>query len=320
MDTTQTHGLIRVSSRDPEIDAVLRKDHGSGVEYTRHFNQGEDFFLKLSRPLEVPAFAIHHDIRKPTPSSQYYRSLQELVHRVIELVPGVLGGLNYMFDPAEILRPAFYRLYRWEDRYYLYQLRLDIIFRPQLHQVVVRGTNDTTPVYRSDHLILDANVIPLSGIEGTADEPAAFHVEELISETWIGETGRGYFIQGIWIDSDLTKFFSKLMIPRGKRIYPYYPFNSKFRTVCLAPHDPEVERCGSMVPVLHRTRSFLAPYLESIQQVLREKEFNEALPLFEEIKSAVPRDLEAVWEPISMNVYLNSDDMKEFQVVVGEER
>ena len=318
MERVQSHGLIRVHARDATIDAILREDRGTGVSYTRHFNQSEDFFLKLAEPLEVPSFSIHHDIRRSEPSPQYAATLRELVKRIKQLVPGILQDLRYLFDPAEILRPAFYRLFRLNDRLYLFHLRIDLVFRPQRHQVVTRGTNDTTPVYQTDQLVIDTNVIPLREIEGPEHDPSIFVVEELISETWIGETGRGYFVQGIWIDSDLTKFFSKLMLPRGKRLYPYYPFNSKFRTVCLAPIDLEADARRQVIPFLHRARDFLQPHLEQIQQVLREEEFSENLPLFQELKERIPAEMEKYWAPLTMKVYLNEDDMKEFQVVLDE--
>lgn len=318
VEKVQTHGLIRIHARDEKIDALLREEQGEGVAYTRHFNQSEDFFLKLAEPLEVPSFSIHHDIRRSDPSPQYLITLRELVGRLKRLIPDILRDVQYLFDPAEVLRPAFFRLFRLNDQLYLFHLKIDLVFRPQQHEVITRGTNDTTPVYRTDQLIIDANVIPLRGLEGAEHNPTVLFVEELISETWIGETGRGYFVQGIWIDSDLTKFFTKLMIPRGKRLYPYFPFNSKFRTVCLAPLDLEAGARRRAIPFLHRARDFLKPHLEMIQQVLREKEFSEELPLFQELKERVPPEMEKFWEPLSMKVYLNEEDMKEFQVVLQE--
>ena len=310
--------MINAHTTDEEINAILGSDAGQGVTYTRHFSQSEDFFFKLAEPVEVPSFSIHHDVRKPEPSAEYIRTLREYIIRIKNLVPGVFRDLVYIFDPAEILRPTFYKLFHLEEHLFLYHMRIDMVFKPQHHEVVTRGTNDTTPVYRTDQLVLDANVIPLRRIQGSQEKPEQFLVDELISETWIGETGRGYFVQGIWIDSDLTKFFSKLMMPKGKRVYPFYPFNSKFRTVCLAPLDLEAKARGSVIPILHKSREFLRPHLDAIQQVLREQEFNESLPLFQEIKATVPPELEAFWTPVSMKVYLNEEDMKEFQVVIDE--
>ncbi len=87
--------------------------------------------------------------------------------------------------------------------------------------------------------------------------PAVAVVEQMISDTWIGETGRGYFIQGIWMDADLNKFFTKLVIPQGKRIYPYYPFTSKYRTICHNPIGISSAQRREAIPRLHRFIDFL---------------------------------------------------------------
>ena len=34
--------------------------------------------------------------------------------------------------------------------------------------------------------------------------------------TWKGESGEGYMIHGIWMDADINKFFSKLVLPKGR--------------------------------------------------------------------------------------------------------
>jgi hypothetical protein len=314
------HGAIRLHATDPEINDLLREETGAGIPYTRHFSQSEDFFLKLSEPFEVPSFSIHHDVRRSEPSSQYRDTLRGFFTRIRRMLPGVFSDLRYTFDPADILRPSFYRLFRVGESVYLFSLRMDLVFRPHLHTVVQRGSNDVTPVYRTDQLILDMNVVPLREVRGTDGEPRVLFVDQMISETWIGETGRGYFVQGIWIDSDLTKFFSKLALPAGKRIYPYYPFNSKFRSLCLSPPDPEATVRRSLIPVLHQTKKFLRPHLEAIQQVLRKEEFSENLPLFQEIKATVPEELEKPWAPVGMKVYLNERDMKEFEVISDGDR
>ncbi len=40
------------------------------------------------------------------------------------------------------------------------------------------------------------------------------------------------------MDADLTKFFSKLFLPAGKKTYPYYPYLCKYKTVCQSPDRP----------------------------------------------------------------------------------
>lgn len=58
---------IRVTFTDGEINRML-SERATGVStVTRHFNQSEDFFLKLSEDFFVPSFPIHHDVTVPTP-------------------------------------------------------------------------------------------------------------------------------------------------------------------------------------------------------------------------------------------------------------
>ena len=308
-------GAIFLSAGDTAINAIIRREVDGGVPYTRHFNQGEDFFLKLGRDFVVPSLPIHHDVRQRDPDRAYIKTIGALMDALQRLVPDVFEGLTYVFNPAEVLRPMFFQLFRVEGDSYLYMVKLDLVCRPQNHHIVEKGTNDTTPVYRTNELIIEADIIPLSEVLSENGRTTGVVAEQLISDTWIGETGRGYFVQGIWLDTDLTKFFSKLFIPTGKRIYPYYPFNSKYRSVCHRPAALGLAERRRAVPILHRVKGFLKPHLERIEQVLREHEFAETLPEFQEIRSAVPQEWTRWVEPITLSVYLNDEDMKEFEIV-----
>jgi hypothetical protein len=308
-------GEIRLNTTDSVINGLLRRKSDVAVGYSIHFNQSEDFFLRLGRDFQVPSFSIHHDIATTTPLPKYLDSLRSFLADLQQMLPGVFEGLTYFFDPAEVLRPSFFQLYRVAGTYYLYLLKLDLVFRPQNHIVVEKGSNDTTPVYRTSNLIVEANIIPLRHIEQNGNAPQVFHIEQLISDTWIGETGRGYFVQGIWIDTDLNKFFSKLVVPEGKRIYPYYPFTSKFRTICHNPIRIDGPHRRESIPFLHRMKEFLVPHLEEIQSVLRGEEFSPDLPLFQELRQQVPADWTGYFESFSLDVYLNDQEMREFEVV-----
>ena len=306
---------LRLYATDSQINTLIHRETETAVGYSRHFNQSEDFFIRLGHDFEVPSFSIHHDVNQLKPDASYLNALREFFSHVQPLVPGVFSGLTYLFDPAEVLRPSFFQIYRAAGVNYLYLLKLDLVYRPQNHIVVTKGTNDTTPVYRTRNLVVDASIVPLRGIERQNDTPTAFQIDQMISSTWIGETGRGYFVQGIWIDADLNKFFTKLFVPKGKRIYPYYPFTSKYRTVCHVPIGIEPEDRRRAVPLLHRTREFLRPHLDEIQSVLREQEFNESLPLFQQIRETVPEGWSDFLNTFDMDVYLNDEDMREFEVV-----
>lgn len=311
----KTLGEIRLHATDPTINGILRRKSDSPVGYRRHFNQSEDFFLRLGRDFHVPSFPIHHDIGRTTPDPGYIETLSGFLDELQSMIPGVFEGLTYYFDPAEVLRPGFFQLYRISGDYYLYLLKLDLVYRPQNHVVVEKGNNDVTPLYRTPNLIVEANVVPLRDIDQENGSPTAFHIDQLISDTWIGETGRGYFVQGIWIDTDLNKFFTKLFVPEGKRIYPYYPFTSKYRTVCYNPIQLEARSRRESLPILHHARSFLKPHLDEIQTTLREKEFSPELPLFQELKSQVPEEWSHFLGDFALDLYLNDDEMREFEVL-----
>lgn len=311
----QGAGTIQLNTSDPEINAMLQRSSDRSVGFSRHFSQGEDFFLRLGRSFDVPSFSIHHDIRQDRPSAAYQTSLRELIDTVQQMVPEIFSGLTYVFDPAEILRPTFFQMYRVGGENYLYLMGIDLVCRPQKHQIIQRGTNDTTPVYRTSELVIDTDIIPLRELVRSGERTTGGVIEQMISETWIGETGRGYFVQGIWLDTDLTKFFSKLILPRGKRVYPYYPFSSKYRSICAHPIglDPDARR--QIVPLLHRFKHFVRPHIPTIEQTLREESFSESLEQFAAIKEQVPMEWQQRFAPISMSVYLNEEEQKEFEVL-----
>jgi hypothetical protein len=314
----QVGGRIRITYTDESINSLLQRDQPSPPRYSRHFNQTEDFFLKTSSKFEVPSFSIHHDVHQKEPDRTYTEKLSGLVDQLQALVPELFRGLTYTFDPAEILRPVFFQVFRVAGETYLYLLRLDLLFRPHHHSVVERGNNDVTAAYRTNELVLESDVIPVANVHTVAGKVSGFEVEQLISETWIGETGRGYFVQGIWLDTDLTKFFSKLFIPKGRRIYPYYPFSSKFRTVTHSPIEIGLDARRTAIPRLHRVKHFLKPHLDEIQRELRRSEFSDDLPTFRTIKASVPEEWMHMWDSIAMDMYLNDREMKEFEVVTVE--
>ncbi|MCK7508861.1 MAG: hypothetical protein MZV70_35770 [Desulfobacterales bacterium] len=105
--------------------------------------------------------------------------------------------------------------------------------RPLDTELVEAGTNETTPSYRTRRLYLESELIPREGIEREEGRARAFRVRQLVSNTWIGETGKGYQVRGIWMDADLSKFFSKLFLPEGKRVFPSCPSSASTKTVCV---------------------------------------------------------------------------------------
>lgn len=305
---------IRVSHADRALNEVLEGIGDSMVPFSRHFTQSEEFFLKLEGEFTVPHLPIHHDVRLSVPSHTYLASLREVLSQLVALVPRILRELTWFFDPAEILRPCFFKIYRVEDSLYLYLLRLDLVQKPMEGEVLERGTNDLTPCYRTRKLFLEPVVIPLTEVAREDGRIRAFRVLQTVSQTWIGEFGRGYFQQGIWMDLDLTKFFSKLFLPAGARSYPYYPFLCRYRTICEALLDLSPEGRLAVVPRLHQALAFLQPVMGGIEQVMRHASFSEDLPLFRELKSRVPPAWYEPWRGLRVEAYLNEREGKEYRI------
>jgi hypothetical protein len=305
---------IRVVYPDAEINAVLAAIpvQTRGVSCAIRYNHSEELFIELGAELTVPRFPIHHDIHSDVPSATYAYALKSLVVQLVDILPDVFRGLTYFFDPSEPLKPHFYKLYKVENSVYLFLLRIDLVFRHFHGEVVEAGTNDITPAYRTRHIFLDSEFIPLEAVMWELGKARAFKVRQLISNTWIGETGRGYLLHGIWMDNDLSKFFSKIVLPEGTRTYPYYPLFCKYKTICAEAVPPVPERRKRMLPLLHRAIAFLAPEMERIQNSLKESSFSENLPDFIELRNRVPASWRETLKGISIRSYLNERDMKEY--------
>jgi len=310
----QISSEIRVRYSDAAINAILQAIGDETGRASRHFNQSEDFFLQLQGEYSVPHIPIHHDVRLSVPSQDYLSTLKGVTEQIAALAPQVLKDLTYFFDPSEILRPCFFQIYRIEESYYLYLLRIDLMMRATESTVVERGTNDMTPWYTSRRLFLEDTIVPLLDVVRDNGTTKSFRVRETISQTWIGEQGRGYFVQGIWMDSDLTKFFTRLFLPPTVRTYPYYPYLCKYRTVCQSVVTLSPEGRRKAVPGLHRAMGFLLPHMEEIQAEMKNAKFSEELPCFRALKSRVPAAWYEVWANLRVEAYLNEADMREFKV------
>jgi len=305
---------IRVGFADPGLNGLLRAIGDGRQTFDRRFSQGEDFFLQLEQPFVVPHFQVHHDVRVSEPSAAYLKALASVVEQVALQVPQVLKGLTYYFDPTDILRPSFYHVYRIGESLFVYLLRMDLIMRPSEATVIERATNDTTASYSTSHLFLEAMVIPLSEVDKHGDRVKGFRVRQTISQTWIGEFGRGYFQQGIWMDADLTKFFSRLFLPADKRIYPYYPFQCKYKTVCQSLITLDPDSRAAAVPMLHRVIEFLGPVMDRIQAEIKSSSFSEDLEIYQSLKGQVPVSWYEAWQRVKVERYLNQAEMKEYRI------
>jgi hypothetical protein len=306
--------LIGIEYTDIDINSILSSTSPSRAPFTSHFNQNEEFFLKLASEFTVPHLPIHHDVNQPRPGADYLAGLKEVIRQLVSLVPDLFADVTYFFDPFEILKPRFFKHYQLGRRDFLYILTLDLMFRSQEHTVVERGTNDTTPRYKTENLFVEGLFIPLEEVIHRHGAVFSFRVKQTLSDTWIGETGRGYFTKGIWMDDDLTKFFSKLLVPKTVKIYPFYPFVCRYKTICQNLIDLSPELRLSNLPHLHQALEFLTPFIDEIQEELRDSKFSEELDFFQTLKKKVPPYWSSIFQNIKIQVYLNKNDMREFKV------
>jgi len=312
---------IRISYIDSGVNqTILAVPEGStNGPYAMRFNQGEEYFIELGSPLFVPHLPIHHDIRRPIPDADYATVIKDVVGQLTTLLPECFLGLTYFFDPAEILKPCFYRLYKAENSVYLYLLRVDLLPRPFDAETIEPGTNDKTQAYSTKRLYLDSEIIPLEAVMWESGRVKAFRIKQLISQTWIGETGKGYLVRGIWMDSDLSKFFTRLFVPAGRRIYPYFPLFCKYKTVCATAPVLTGDGRRSLIPFLHHALDFLTPEISRIQEILRDKKFSDTLPEFVELRNKVPEAWKSPLKRFAIESYLNDREQKEFALQNGND-
>ncbi|TFG65332.1 MAG: hypothetical protein E4H36_00220 [Spirochaetales bacterium] len=310
----EANGFIRLYYTDDEINTAIKTSGPADENYTCHYSQNEDFFLKLKEPFTVPHMPIHHDVTQKKPSQEYIGLLRSFLKVLIAAVPGVFTNLTYFFDPGETLRPCFFQIYKTNSTLFLYLMRLNLLFKPQYGEITEKGTNDITQEYVTQNLFFEADIIPLTDVVVESSKVKGFNISRTVSETWIGETGRGYFVQGIWMDNELTKFFTRLFLPPGKRIYPYYPFICKFRTICHTPIDFSPEGRKRHLSLFGKAMDFILPEMDTIQEALRHNEFSEELEAFKDLYKRVPEDLKGPWQRVSVERYLNEQDFREFTI------
>jgi hypothetical protein len=310
----KTDNVIRCTYTDATINQLLTQAGSDAGTFSRHYNQVEEFFFRFEGSFNVPQLPIHHDVRVPVPQARYLKLLAQVLEQLIPLAPRLFQDLTYMFDPTEILRPSFFHLYRLESCQYLYLLKLDLMYRPQAHGLIQKGSNDLTAAYSSDCLFLEATCIPIREVQTRSGKISTFVIDQTISNTWVDEIGRGYLVQGIWMDNDLTKFFSKLFLPEGKRTYPFYPYICKYKTICLNLIDPDSKTRRELLPYLHKALDYLRPAMPEIEAALKGRDFSENLETFRKLKNTVPAAWVEIFDGLHIDMYLNSRDLKEYRI------
>lgn len=313
---------IRISYIDPGINQTLLEiaESSRNAPYAMRFSQAEDYFIELGSPLLVPQLTIHHDIQDPIPKADYSAAIKDVVGQLSAQLPECFSGLTYFFDPAEVFKPCFYRLYKAENDVYLYLLRIDLLPKPLESEILAPGTDKKSPAYSTRRLYLESELIPLEAVMWESGRVKAFRIRQMISQTWIGETGKGYLVRGIWMDTDLSKFFTKLFAPPERRIYPFYPLYCKYKTVCASAPLLTSDGRRKMIPLLHHALKLLAPEIGRIQDTLRDSKFAVTLPAFVELHERIPASWRTFIERFTVEAYLNDREQKEYALGYDEQK
>jgi hypothetical protein len=310
---------IKVPFLDKEINRMIAAipEAVSGSVPSAHYNQHEDLFVLLDSDFVVPRLPVHHDMAVAEPEPAYIAAVRDVVKRLIERMPAAFQGLTYYFDPTETFKLPFFRLYKVEDSVYIYLLRIDINCHSLDSEIIEPGQGNHSAVYKSNRIFAESILLPLESVSWEDGQVRSFRIRQLVSNTYMGEEGRTYFGKlGIWKDSALTKFFSRLVLPEGVRTYPFFPLSCKYRTVCaevpfLGPHFRK-----KALPLLHRAISFLSPEMAKIENSLKSGEFSDKMPLFAELRGRIPAAWKESFQGYSSRPYLNDRDMKEFALEV----
>lgn len=310
-------GEINVSYSDTEINARLKPLASSEPRFSRHFTDDEDFFLRVPSPLQVDSLPINVDAGRP-PSKEYLRSLRTTMQQLATLIPQVLAGCVHVHDPSAHLQPLFIKLFTIGESTFVYLVRLDLTFRPRHHHVVTRGTNDMTASYWTTLVFLTVDLFPVSRVVRNTGKLAGLYIDQLFVSTFAGESGKGYQTQGVWLDREITREFSRLVLPTDANFYPYFPLTCKYQSITH--------------PVIHFSR-------EGIGRGVRI--LNDALPLIRKSIVINPEGVEddggvvsiapsatsewneirkrwlPVWRRLTVKGYFDDDSRKEFELIDG---
>lgn len=301
-----------LGASDAEVTGRLRSLDDKVPAWERRFTQEEDFFLLLEKPFVVDPFEIHHDVLCREPSPRYLSVIRSVVAAWTEQVPGVFQGLSWFFDPKDLFHPLFVQVLTARDRRYLYLLRPDLTFRGRHSRTLDRGGNDTTPRFSSRALFLESEILPLDSIETRPGE-RRISLSKLFPFTWQGESGRGYFVTGRWVDQEITKVLSRAALAAGTKIFPCYPLRCRHETLSSFCPTPTQEGRKRAAAALEAAWPLVSPWADRIQRDLKETPYQENHPLVEFLRRQWAGRLENRWGSFRLEPYLNEQDQKEYR-------
>ncbi|MFW6368200.1 MAG: hypothetical protein ACOCZ9_00555 [Spirochaetota bacterium] len=284
------------------------------------FDEEERSFFRLPVAVPVPSFPVHHDLRNTVPSADYIHRLTSVLNELSAQVPELLVGTRIRFDPARVLQPVFHRPLNGSEGndgternrsepgtsepQVALRVQIDLRSHPQHTRVIRSAGNDYTAEYETRDLYADVEIV--------AVEEDGCSVRQLLSPTWIGERGRGYVAQGIWIDRDLTRFFTALVEPSPAQLYPYYPFSSRFRSLTHRPPSWKREDITLSVERYQHISAVLFPAIPEIERTFRAKGFSRDLPLISELSGRIPAWIRESFEGMHCRRSLTDGGLMEY--------
>jgi hypothetical protein len=303
---------LAFSVTDPEIEELLHPREPQGQPFSCHYSQEEDFFLRLPKPFEVPSMNVYHPFDNPVPGDDYLKALRGVLQTLTPRLPAVFADLSWRFDPNDILRPSFVQKLESNGQIFFYLLRIDLNFRGRYSQILKPSSNDRTPAWRSDCLFLESYLFPAVELR-QSDKEWSVDIKRLFGKTWKGEVGRGYLRQGVWIDQDISKFLSFVVLGPKSKIHPHYPLVCRLNTLALRVPDlnpqARVEACDDLA----QAWEFFSPWAGEIEDHLFHTRFHKESPLFLQVCAQVPTPLGRRFHNFQVAGYLDSTGQKEFR-------
>lgn len=220
----------------------------------------------VAHPIEVPSFPIHHDVRNPVPGTAYLAAIQRWLEGVRCPLSSLDPELVWGFDPRAPLQPILYRLVERAAGRFLMLLRFDLSYRRGFHNLLERGDTEVTHRYETRRLFFQFDFLPLGQADG---DRGRFEVRRLFDPTWVGEVGRGYHLQGIWMDDALTEVFSRMVLPALERHFPFYPLRCRYLTLSAQAVLPNGQAVESLARVMETLARFPDNVFREIQRALR---------------------------------------------------
>jgi len=303
-----------LGASNPLVTELFRNLNPVSVDDSvkRCFTQDEELFVQLKEPLLVPSLAIHHEVTKMTPSAEYGGLIQQLTSDLAQRLPALFSGLTWFFDPRDTLHPLFLQVLGAKEKRYLYCLRVDLTWRARFCEVLERGSNSRTPTYSTRSLFIESEVLPLASLDSSTSEKR-LHLAKLFRNTWKGEAGRRYHVEGQWIDQDITKFVTRAVLSPGRKTFPFYPLRCRFNTLSATCIDLDPQGRRKAATILELTWNQLASLAPEIQNRLQEFPFTEEDPLFLQARQACQPLVEPRLGNYQLEPYLNAHEQKEYR-------